>query len=164
MMSIIERLSQNGGGIQTPNRATVHVMGEWIRDKHGNIYSAEEWLNKIGLSSHILVTASPAGIAIRMRRDEQIAYHVKNDNTGNLGIEFLCPGIHNLASLKEATISDYLETAQYHTGVEIVRDWTRAYGFNRDDVKRHSDRDPVDRGFDPGDGFPWLIFIEDVFS
>lgn len=162
MMEVVNSHNPNGGGWHKPDRITYHVMGEWIRDDDGTIYTAEQWLKHIGLSSHALVTTSPAGIIIRTRDDNEIAYHVKNDNTGNLGIEFLCPGIHNLASLIERTKTDYLVTAQYWAGVEQVRQWREEYGIPVDRVQPHSVLDPDNRWFDPGAGFPHDIFIEDI--
>jgi N-acetyl-anhydromuramyl-L-alanine amidase AmpD len=150
-------LLPHGGGYQAPEIIVIHVMGEYIA-YGGEVIPARELLKREGLSSHSLIT--PSGVNIRCRKDNQIAYHAKGHNVGSLGMEFLAPRIHDLDSLQALTQRDYLESPQYWKGVEQVREWLSLHNIRK--IVRHSDLDPDRRWFDPGDGFPLQIFLQDV--
>ncbi|NIW97184.1 MAG: hypothetical protein GWN13_02855 [Phycisphaerae bacterium] len=131
-------------------------MAEYI-DADPRDYHAVDWLDKLGLSAHCLVT--PSGVIIKTRSDEQIAYHAKGFNNHSLGIEFLVPGVHTYATFLQEIKIPYVTDEQYNAGLDQVRDWVSRYGITK--IFRHSDLDPA-RKKDPGDGFPWSKFMEDL--
>ena len=162
---MIKRLLSHGGGHQVPERLIIHAMGEWIVDKDGNSYYADEWLKHLGLSAHRLIT--PSGVEIQCRPDNRVAYHAKGHNLNTIGIEFLVPGVFyakdygsgNDRDFLEVMKSDWLTVPQYWAGVESARGIISQHGIEV--IERHSDVDP-DRKSDPGSGFPWEIFLEDM--
>ena len=127
-------------------------MGEFINDS-GTGYFAKEWLDKLRLSAHYLIC--PSGVVIQTRENDQIAYHAKSHNTGSIGIEILVPGVHDYRSFIERIKTPYVHGTQYTALVELCR------GFKHLNFTRHSDIDP-DRKADPGAGFDWQTFIQDV--
>jgi len=94
-----------GASHNAPQRIILHAMGEFI-DTDGRDYFAADFLKKLGLSAHMLIT--PSGVAIKCREYNQGAYHAKGYNTNTLGIEFLVPGLHTYESFLEAINSEYL--------------------------------------------------------
>jgi len=71
-MNIVNIPSSKGRGKQTPNRVIIHSMSEYLTD--GKIsYHAKEFLDKIGLSAHYLIT--PSGVIIQTRQNNQIAIY-----------------------------------------------------------------------------------------
>lgn len=162
-MNIIERPIPRGGtragGIQTPDRVIVHAMGERIRDNHGKVWEAPEWLEKCKYSAHILIY--PNLDIVRCRNDNQEAIHAAGNNQDTLGIEFLVPGIHNLASLYEAIKRPYLADGQLDVGCEFVKEhWVETLGILR--YEKHSKVDPKQLKQDPGEGFPWVKFLRGI--
>jgi len=151
-------LKHGGNTINIPNRIIIHAMGEFIDDEDRD-YSAHGWLNKLGLSVHILLT--PSGVPIRCRNDSQKAWHAKNNNTNTLGIEFLVSGLHNYSTFLKAIKKPYLTDSQYHSGIEIIDKWLMNYKLTKDAVTTHHLIDP-DRKYDPGDGFPLDKFLNDL--
>ncbi len=154
-MSTLYNMSDFGATENTPNRIIIHAMGENIAD--GKIYSANKFLDKIGLSAHALVL--PDGDVIRMRADTQGAYHARGYNLDSLGVEFLVQGIHTYGSFIEAIKTDYITSEQYDSGVELVNQML--YDNDIKHINRHSDVSPG-RKSDPGPGFPWIKFKDDV--
>lgn len=146
-----------GGGSQKPERIVVHTMGEFINDA-GRFYYAPDWLEYLRLSVHALVT--PSGVVIRCRDDDRICWHAKGFNENSLGVEFLCPGPHDISTLKDRTKTPYLTKEQYDAGVALVQRWASRYGITQ--IDRHSDLDSQRRWYDPGRGFPWEQFLHDV--
>jgi len=132
-------------------------MAEYIED--GITYHAVDYLNKLGLSAHSLIT--PSGVNIRCRKNGEGAYHAKNFNTDSLGIEILVPGVHTYQTFIRKIQEPYCTQIQYDSTVSQVKDWIRIFGIT--EIKRHSDIDPT-RKKDPGDGFPWTQFLEDVWN
>ena len=141
-----------------PSRIIVHCMAEFL-DLDPKDMSAYDFLISQGLSAHILVT--PGGTCIRMLNDGAVGAHAKGHNQNTLGIEFLVPGVHTYGSFLERIKKPYVTEAQYTTGVLQVCEWMDTYGI--DSAERHSDISPG-RKFDPGDGFPWNDFLEDISS
>lgn len=147
---------KNGFTIQKPDKIIIHSMSEFISYQNEDFY-APYFLNKIGLSVHAIVTTS--GVIIRCRDDRQGAYHAKGFNLNSLGVEFLVPGIHTYDSFLEKIKTNYLTKEQYNAGVKLVKKWMK--DFNIKDVRRHSDISP-ERKFDPGNGFPWTKFLNNI--
>lgn len=147
---------RDGGGRQWPNRIIVHSMGQFINDR-GKAYYAPDWLRHLGLSAHALV--DPSGVIIRCRDDEHSAWHAKGHNSNTLGIEVLVPGVHNYDSFIERIKTPYLIPEQLEATKWQVSQWLEAHRIA--EVVRHSDIDP-DRKVDPGDGFPWSEFLQEV--
>ena len=145
-----------GASDQVPQRIVIHAMGEFI-DTATDDFHAVEFLRHLGLSAHAFVT--PSGVVVRSRRDDEGAYHAKGYNTGSLGVEFLVPGLHTYGSFVDAIAVEYLTAAQYAAGVALVQEWIDTHAISKMD--RHSTLSPG-RKVDPGAGFPWEQFQEDV--
>lgn len=140
------------------NRIVVHAMGFKIQHKNGDNLFAWDFLRSQGISAHIFIC--PNGDIIRGRHDYQTAYHARGYNTNSLGIEFLVDGIFSeYEPFLEAIKTDYLTDAQYKSGVEVCKKWV--VDNNIPMISKHSDLSP-DRKEDPGLGFPWLTFLEDL--
>ena len=143
-----------GSPRNTPNKIIVHAMAEYIHD--GIDYHAVDYLKKLGLSAHSLIT--PSGVNIRCRNDTQGAYHAKNHNIDTLGIEILVPGVHTYISFLNKMKTEYITDVQYSSLVDQCRKWIELYDIV--DVLRHSDIDP-DRKKDPG-SLNWQQFLQDI--
>src|SRR5690606_2439980 len=102
-------------GSPLPDKIVLHAMGEFIGEPGDESMYAPYFLESIKLSAHRFIT--PSGVIIVTRRDDQRAHHAKGHNMSSWGVEFLVPGIHNLASLKKATATPYLSEVQYRAGV-----------------------------------------------
>lgn len=144
------------GGSQTPNKIVIHAIGEFI-DTEGDDYYAPEFLRNIGLSVHYFIT--PTGVVIRSVDDDVKAWHAKGSNTGSIGIEFMVPGLHTYSTFTERIKTQYLCKGQYAAGVKLVKHLCDEYKI--DDIERHSDLSPK-RKVDPGTGFPWDRFMDDI--
>lgn len=146
-------------GHHQPRAIIVHAIGEYI-DTEARDYTAHAWLEKLGLSAHVIVM--PDGTAIRCIEDEQIAWHAKGLNTGRLGIEIVVPGLHNYESfLKAIACPGWCPEPAFETAVDIVGSWAQLYGIPEARIRRHSDVDPG-RKQDPGAGFDWERFLSEV--
>ena len=156
-MNIINEWLDHGRETNNPTRIVIHSMGEFIRDD--KVYSARDFLDKLGLSAHVLI--KPDGDIIRCRRDDQGAYHAREYNTDSLGIEFLVKGSHNYASFLEAIKTDYVTPEQYASGIEVVDIMINAHPIRS--IDRHSDLSPG-RKTDPGAGFKWQWFNNQLDS
>lgn len=153
--------SANGARKQTPRKIIIHSMAEFIDLDRRDRY-APNYLEDLGISAHAFVT--PTGTIIRCRNDEQGAWHAKGNNTDSLGIEFLVPGVHTYASFSKAIQKPYLTRAQYKAGVKFVSMWMHKWNIDNmgaDRIVRHSELSPG-RKIDPGPGFPFNKFLEDV--
>lgn len=141
-----------GSGKNEPKLLVIHAMGEWIHD--GNYYHAPDYLVKLGLSCHYLIT--PSGVIIKTREEHQTAWHAKGFNTHSIGIEFLVQGVHNYETFLKAIRNPYLSDDQIKSGLDLISGIRRRYpGI---EIKRHSDLDPA-RKSDPGEGFQFEYFI-----
>lgn len=131
-------------------------MGEFIGGD-GWKNHAVQFLDEVRLSAHSLV--APDGSNFRCRLDSETAHHALGFNTDSLGMEALVEGVHTYASFLKAIDKPYLTKLQYQYMVEQAREWKQMYP----DIKivRHSDISP-ERKVDPGKGFPWGMFLEDV--
>ena len=154
---ILTHLPHGGERVNIPRRIIIHAMGEFITDDDGGRHHAVKFLDKRGLSAHML--GAPDGTRYRCRHDAEIAWHAKGHNTNTLGYEFLVPGEHDYASFLEAIKTPYVTDEAYKAGVEQMREWVEAHNISV--IERHSDVSPG-RKFDPGDGFPWLDFLADI--
>lgn len=141
-----------GGASQIPNRIIVHAMGEFI--KGPDTLWAPEFLKKINLSAHVLIT--PSGVNIRCRADDLTSWHAKGNNTCTLGIEILVPGEHDYGSFLSKIKTDWVTKPAFDASVSQVRRWIDLYDI--DEIARHSDIDP-NRKKDPGEGFKWEKFL-----
>jgi len=150
-----QHLTHGGNGIQLPELIVLHAMGENIRDD--KVYPAVEWLDHEGFSAHALAT--PGGSIIRLREDDEIAWHAKGFNTNSLGIEFLVKGEHSYFSFLEAMKGEYITALQYWAGVWQVRQWLNLWPIKR--IATHRELSPG-RKYDPGDGFPLRKFLSDA--
>ncbi len=146
----------HGADHQTPNRIVVHAMAEYIHTEPMD-YHAVDFLRRMALSVHAFIT--PSGVVIRSRKDTQGAHHARGFNKDSLGVEFLVPGVHTQATFLEAIKKEYLTPAQYASGVALVKGWVKNHGIER--IDRHSELSPL-RKQDPGEGFPWRRFLDDV--
>ena len=147
-----------GSSHNSPKRIVIHAMGEFL-EYEGSHMHAYELLRKIGLSAHRLLT--PSGDMIKCREDNQGGYHAKGHNTDTLGIEILVPGVHSYDSFVEAIKTPYMTSVQNRNLVYIVDAWMTKHNISKDNIVRHSDIDPA-RKVDPGTGFPWEEFINEL--
>ena len=158
-MAIIQRHVAYGAPHNTPKIIVVHAMAEHVAIPEGKYIYAPDFLESQGLSAHAL--ALPNGDIIRMRNDTDGAYHARGFNTNSLGIEMLVPGMHNYASFLRMIDHPYLFAQQYRAAVEQCREWVDLYGIAK--IVRHSDISPG-RKVDPGRGFPWEAFLQEVMA
>lgn len=165
-MNVIKRYTNIGGGTQTPSLLVIHAMAEHIRvDKgfehkggviHAGVYTAHEWLQKLGLSAHYLI--EPNGDIIKQRSTKQMCWHAKNYNNGSVGIEVLVEGTHDYTSFVKVIKTDWVKAEQYQALVEISNDVVTWFDIDKvENVVRHSDISPG-RKVDPGEGFKWDYF------
>jgi len=152
-MNIHNIPSSKGSLRNNPDSIVIHAMGEFIKC-NGSYSHAVDFLRGIGLSAHALIC--PDGSVIQCRPIDKGAYHAKGHNTTSIGIEFLVSGAHDYESFIDAINYDYLTNAQYRAGIDLCREWGE--GLN---IVRHSDIDPQ-RKKDPGEGFPWIDFIDEI--
>lgn len=141
-----------------PSAIVVHAIAEYI-DTEPHDYHAVNFLAKINLSAHAFIT--PSGVIIRSRADHEGAYHAKGFNDGSLGIEFLVPGVHTYETFRDAIKRPYLTEVQYQAGLGLVDQWMSEHNISIGQVYRHSDISPK-RKIDPGAGFPWEKFNNDL--
>lgn len=155
-MEIINIPLPKGNNFNNPKRIVIHAMGEFIyRPDRRSYVHAYESLRIDGLSAHRLVT--PTGQMIKLREDQQGAYHALGHNTDTLGIEFLVSGAHDYESFSRAIKSDWLTAKQLENGAYIVRSWMDKWDIGIENVVGHNEIDPS-RKEDPGEGFPWREF------
>ena len=152
------RHSPYRGAHQKPAMIVVHAMGEYVMADDGKSFDhAPEFLERMKLSAHALV--APDGTVFRCRNDDEGAYHARGFNTDSLGMEMLVAGRHDYGSFVKAISKPYLTDAQYAAAVAQCREWVSLHGITR--IVRHSDLSPG-RKLDPGSGFPWDKFLDDV--
>ena len=156
-MKMIESPLEAGNRYNDPKLVVVHAMGEFLLDPHP--IHASDFLEKLGLSAHILV--DPAGDVYVCREDTEGAYHARGYNTNSLGIEFLVQGHHNYGSFLEAIKGDYVTDNQWESGVNVVKTWVDLFTIKQSKVVRHSDISPG-RKVDPGSGFKWDKFLKEI--
>ena len=161
-----------GGGTQDPNTIIIHAMAEYIicdkatseyyKDKKNlkiipGIYHALRWLDVTHLSAHCLIT--PEGMNIRMREDNEIAWHAKAHNIGTLGLEVLVPGEHTYPTFLKHIDTDYVSQWAYRAVKEQVKRWLDTWAIRN--ITTHHAIDPV-RKKDPGKGFPMTDLLKEV--
>jgi len=151
-MNKVDIPSQYGGGPQKPDRGIIHAHGEFI--EAGEIdYFAKDWLDKLEVSAHYLVT--PSGVIIVCRDIFKIAWHAKGHNTNTVGIEILVAGVHTYGTFLEKIKKPYMFGDQYTALVGLCKE------LNLPKWERHSDVSPG-RKFDPGDGLDWKTLMSDI--
>lgn len=153
-METIHRRLKHGGGEQTPTSIVVHSMAYQI-DYDGERLYAATFLDRIGLSAHLLVSLD--GTLIKCKEEDRVAWHAKGHNQATLGIEFLVPDCYNYSEFLERIKRPFLNDKQWEAGIEAVRQWMFVWNIPVEHTVRHSDIDPK-RKVDPGEGFPWLEF------
>lgn len=154
-----------------PLGVVVHSMSEKF-DVDGEVLSAKEFLDSIGLSAHCLI--HPDGRAEYPRGPYEKAYHAGKSrfrglsdlNDFFLGIELLVEGVNTYDEFvdkikREDTFTDN----HYNTLTSVIKAWSKCYNFSIEDITRHSDISGDDiRGegkgkVDPGTGFDWNRLI-----
>ena len=145
-------------GSNSPDLIVIHAMGEFI-DTDDQDYPAWDFLSSLKLSAHAFVT--PSGVVVRSKPDDRLAWHAKGFNTDSLGVEFLVPGLHTYETFLDTIKRPWLTDAQFEAGVKLVRSWREKWNISPAKVLRHSDISPR-RKHDPGDGFPWRRFINEL--
>jgi len=159
-MNVIYAPNENGGsGTFSPRMVVIHAMGEFLLDP--NPIHATDFLEKLGLSAHALV--DPNGDVYITRDDDQGAYHARGYNKESFGIEFLVEGYHTYGTFLEAIKTDWITEAQWDAGIITVKKWISNYHIPREKVVRHFDISPG-RKVDPGTGFNWHKFLDEVFA
>ena len=157
---MIDRHLPHGADHQTPRRIIVHAMAYQI-DWEGERLYAANFLDKIGLSAHILV--APDGTGIQCRADTEGAWHAKGYNTDSLGVEILVPGVFDYGSFLQRIAEPWCGDKQFSSAVDVVADWCYRWGIGTEpgQLDRHSDVSP-NRKSDPGRGFRWADFVTRV--
>lgn len=173
-MDIINIPLHSNDDYNDPKRIVIHAMAEYIlcdqgtydyyKKKRiylelGRAYHAFEWLRVIGLSAHRLIT--PMGQMIKCRKDKEGAAHARGHNTDTLGMEILVPGVHNYASFLDALKTPWVKPSQFTSSVYVTGAWMTKHTIEINDVVKHCDIDPT-RKKDPGEGFPWEDFINEL--
>ena len=162
-MSVDELYTGIGGGDQDPNLLVIHSMGEYIvtdgsyKDIPAGTYHAHEWLQKDGTSAHFLLR--PDGSFIKQRSTKKVCWHARGFNQDSVGIEVLVPGEYNYGTFLKAIKEDWVTNAQYASLIEMSQGIIDFFSIHK--VARHSDLSP-DRKFDPGAGFKWQYFLENL--
>lgn len=138
----------------------IHAAAEYIRFEDRDIHIVE-YIRSRGLSYHAYVL--PSGDVIRTRDDNQVAWHCKAQgyNWKSLGLCFVVAGAWKYDEFLEVIDTDWLLEKQYDAGVQLVKDWMEPGKIK--EVERHCMIDP-DRRTDPGKGFPWLNFSNEVLT
>ena len=146
-------------GAQVPEIIVVHAMGEFINGDGWRDHAVQflRTAKPYPLSAHSLV--APDGTNYRCRLDTECAYHAGGYNKNTLGIECLVAGEHNYGSFVSTISKPYLANDQYNEVVRQAREWLELWPIKK--IVRHSDLSP-ERKVDPGDGFPWQDFLNDV--
>ena len=147
-----------GANNNRPRKIVLHAMAEFIKYENQWMHAAD-FLRKIGLSAHALVT--PSGDIIQCREDVQGAWHARGYNTDSLGIEFLVPGGHEYADFLEALKHPYISPQVFSAGVSWVKQKMDKWDIPVEEVVTHQEIDPV-RKFDPGAGFPLEDFLTEL--
>ena len=155
---IINMPSIHGRENLEPTAIVIHAIGEYIRLEGEDVY-APRFLRSRGESAHAFIT--PSGEVIVARNNDQVAWHARAHgfNFKSIGVEFMVPGAHTWDTFRKAIQTDWVREVQYKAGVQFVKDLLDLYPIG--DIVEHSAIDP-ERKVDPGSGFPWLLFNEDI--
>ena len=158
-----------------PTKGVIHAMSEWIIIDEGQSkwfdeerdldipaghYHATEFLKRIRLSPHVLVSPS---ILIRLREDNQGGYHARGYNVNTIGVEFLVPGIWHYEDFKNLMQSDedWLSDNQFRMGVDLFNQFIMKWSWPPGSVTTHHLLSP-ERKYDPGNGFPLERFLNEL--
>jgi|TARA_R110001599_G_scaffold7003_1_gene34685 N-acetyl-anhydromuramyl-L-alanine amidase AmpD len=140
------------------DRVVIHAMAEYI-DLEPHDLHAVDYLRTTQLNAHAFVT--PSGVVLQTAADLDLVYHARGYNNNSLGIEFLVAGVHTYHSFTRAIEKDWIGVIQYNAGVQYVRQWLDTHNLTSLHVEQHSTLSPG-RKVDPGKGFPWAQFINDI--
>jgi N-acetyl-anhydromuramyl-L-alanine amidase AmpD len=148
---------------ETVEIAVLHAMAETVIDTDGEQgdrgvrYGAREWLERLGISAHVLAT--PDGRLVELVDPAaRVAFHAKGFNSRAVGVEFLVAGAHDYGSfLREIGIdpvrkkaidpppaSPFTEAQYAAAGL-----WLARRGLPWSAVRDHAELDPG-RKYDPG--------------
>ena len=139
-------------------RIVIHALGEFIDLEPWDLH-AVDFLRSTQLNAHALI--APSGTVLRTAADMDVVYHAKGFNMDSIGIEFLVSGVHTYGSFVQAIAQEWLTSAQYDAGVQLVQDLLAKHSITHQQVKQHSTLSPG-RKVDPGAGFPWYRFQRDI--
>jgi N-acetyl-anhydromuramyl-L-alanine amidase AmpD len=157
-----------------PKGIIIHSMAENIiyNDK---ILTALELLKELKLSIHTLINID--GTRTEMVLPPNRSLHAgisKHNNLTNLnnhylGVEILLKGTHDYNSFIKRIKEPFpFNTLQISTLIECCKHWMKQYNIPIENVVRHSDVSGDDiRGIrkgklDPGSGFNWIKFKDDL--
>lgn len=132
-----------------PQMVIVHAMAYQI-DYQGERLYAASFLDRMGLSAHILV--APGGDMIRCREDEQVAWHARGFNIDTLGIEVLVPNVYDYQSFTQRIAEPWVDDKQLRAVADQLKQWASDWPIHQ--IRGHNHVDS-ERKVDPGRGFPW---------
>lgn len=149
---MIIKPNTNIGGKQYPDMIVIHAMSEIIQGLH-----ASNFLEKEGLSAHYLI--QPYGDIVECVKPSRIGAHARGFNKNSIGIEILIEGELKYSEFLKKMKTNYLKLEQYNSLIQLCRNLIKTYDI--DVFKRHSDLSP-ERKKDPGTGFPWTEFLNQI--
>lgn len=158
----------------SPIGVVVHSMTERI-DWNGEIITARELLNKLGLSVHAFI--HPSGRIEEMVPTEEKGVHagvsehrgLSGLNSYFLGFELLVEGTNDYGKFVQKIEEENCYTEkQINSAIQLTKKWMVKYNIKIDDIVRHSDvSGDLVRGrgkgkVDPGEGLRWKQFLNNL--
>lgn len=150
---MIYKYSKIHGGSNRPTKIIIHAMSEFIAG-----LPADEYLENIAkLSVHYLIQTN--GDVMKCVDPCHVAYHALKNNSQTIGIEVLVKGDLTYIEFLKRIKDDWVINKQMISLIQLCNNLIKLYNIK--EVVRHSDVDPG-RKFDPGAGFDWDFFIENL--